>query len=371
MSPARFLTAFTLVVATSLSAVAGVNYYVDPANLFGDRTYEAGVAALLAQGKGVANVTDYDERLVQKFFAERLTARRDVLVLGSSRAMNLVPEYFGSTSFFNASVSGASLEDLSAILQIYRERGLLPRRLVLGVDPWMFNRNSGQTRWKSLEAEYARAVSRGRGDDSAVFDGVGASRAAQLISYAYFRASLQAPDRRDRNFFATDAAELDVNIRRADGTITYRRELAHRGIDEARAWVLKQASQTPVYSLGQFRELDAEDRRQFASLLERLRREGVEVSLFLAPYHPAMYEVLSRADGPYAMVAQAERYVRDVARARNLPLFGSYDPAATGCSAAEFYDEMHPKPSCLDRIVKSRRGPDAGMTDSAAETSRR
>lgn len=369
MSPARFLTAFTLVFATSLCAVAGVNYYVDPANLFGDRTYEAGVAALLAQGKDVANVTDYDERLVQKFFAERLTARRDVLVLGSSRAMNLVPGNFGSTNFFNASVSGASLEDLSAILQIYRERSLLPRRLVLGVDPWMFNRNSGQARWKSLEAEYARAVSRGHGGDDAVFGGA-TSRASQLISYAYLRASLQAPDRRDRNFFATEAAELDVNIRRADGTITYRRELAHRGIDEVRAWVLKQASQTPVYSLGQFRELDAEDRRQFASLLDRLRREGVEVSLFLAPYHPAMYEALSRADGPYAMVAQAERYVRDVARVRNLPLFGSYDPAATGCPAAEFYDEMHPKPSCLDRIVKSRRGPDAAITGSAAEARR-
>src|SRR5437763_402947 len=45
-----------------------LNYQCDPANLFSQGTYERGVAAIVLDGKHVANVANYDERLMLRHF---------------------------------------------------------------------------------------------------------------------------------------------------------------------------------------------------------------------------------------------------------------------------------------------------------------
>ena len=347
-----FLRAVSITFSALLLLVAAVNYHYDPANLFGDRTYEAGVARLLSEGKNVANITDYDERLLQKFFVERLEHRRDFLVLGSSRSMNIGPELFPGVTFFNASVSGASLEDYYAILQLYRERNLLPRLLVLGVDPWVLNRNSEQARWKSLEEEYHRSLpanSSGKAH-SGTADSQRLSRLQQLVNIDYFRAALEASKRTDRGYYETNAMELDVNIRLADGTIAYRRDYAHRSSEEVAELARQQAARIPVYSLGGFRELDPEYAGRLESLIKQLHAEGVEVMLFLPPYQPDMYAALTRVGSPYRLVVDAETHLRHFAEQYRLTVWGSYDPDRTSCGRGDFYDEMHPRPACITKL---------------------
>lgn len=370
----NFLYAAGAVFATLLMLVAVVNYYYDPANIFGDRTYEAGVARLLSEGKDVANVTDYDERLVQKFFVERLQSRRDVLILGSSRSMNLGSDLFPGMTFYNASVSGATLEDDYAILQIYREHHLLPKLLVLGVDPWVFNRNSEQTRWRSLEQEYRRSIQE-ENVDAVSSNSIGEQqiyKLKQLLSFDYFRAAVRVSHRADRDYYSTTARELDVNIRRADGTITYKRDFAHRSPEKVTEWVRQQTATVPLYSLGRFDELDTEYIRQFSDLILRLRAEGIEVMLFMPPYHPDMYAALTRAGGPYELVKDVELYLRRFAGEHNLLISGSFDPDRIHCGREEFFDEMHPRPNCVSRILKEmllRQGVEKNPISGASELS--
>ena len=361
-----FLRAAGIVFAALLLLVAAVNYRYDPANLFGDRTYEAGVARLLSEGKNVANVTDYDERLLQKFLVERLKHRRDVLVLGSSRSMNIGPDLFPGATFINASVSGASIEDYYAILQLYRERNLLPRLVILGVDPWVLNRNSEQTRWKSLEEEYHRsrpAISPAKAP-SGPADDQRLSRLQQLVNIDYFRAALEASRRTDRGYYETKAVELDVNIRLADGTIAYRRDYAHRSPEEVAELARQQAARPPVYSLGGFRELDPEYAKALEALIEQLHAEGVEVMLFLPPYQPDMYAALTRVGSPYRLVIDAESYLHRFAEQYRLPVWGSYDPERTTCGRGDFYDEMHPRPACIAKLFAGMQMPLVGSKPS-------
>lgn len=347
-----FLFATGAMFATLLMLVAGVNYHYDPANLFGDRTYEAGIARLLSEGKNVANINDYDERLVQKFFVERLNSRRDVLVLGSSRSMNIGPDLFPGMTFYNASVSGATLEDYYATLQMFRERDLLPQTLILGVDPWVFNRNSEQTRWKSLEPEYRRSLSvnETRAVPSNLVIDQRLSKLHQLVSFDYFLGALKAAHRTNRDYYVTTAAELDVNIRLADGTIIYKRDYAHRSPEIVAEVAHQQAARIPIYSLGQFRELDPEYVKRLEGLIEHLRHEGAEVILFLPPYHPDMYAAIIQAGSPYRLVKDAEAYLRRFARQKNLQVLGSYDPGLTPCGRSDFFDEMHPVNLCIAKL---------------------
>jgi hypothetical protein len=354
-SPFKFLGAAAATFTLLLVVVAATNYHYDPANIFGDHSYERGVAKLLSEGKDVANVSDYDERLVQKFVAERMVSAPEVLVMGSSRAMNISADFFPGKHFYNAAVSGASLEDDYAILQVYKEHRLTPRFLVLGVDPWIFNRDSQQLRWKSLEPEYLRAISSSASTaKTKLIDKARLAKFLQLISFDYFQASLKSAGRSDRNYFPTKAPELDVHIRRADGTITYKRDYALRSPEKVTDWVHQQTTKTPIYSLGNFKELDPEYRSQFSALITGLKANGTQVVIFLAPYHPDMYAALTHSDSPYRRVIEVEKYLREFAKTQDLQLVGSYDPAKLACDRNSFYDEMHPKPECLANIITKR-----------------
>ena len=92
-------------------------------------------------------------------------------------------------------------------------------------------------------------------------------------------------------------------------------------------------------------------------MLGRLRDEGIQITLFMAPYHPDMYAALVHEGSPYRAVLLAEQHMRLLAKNRALALIGSFDPANAGCEAADFYDEMHPKPSCLSKIMAVRKAP--------------
>lgn len=350
-----FLRVTAVVFGALLTFVASVNYYFDPANLFNDRTYEAGIAQMLLDGRNVANITDYDERLLQKFYVSGLPQAKEVLVLGSSRAMNIGENLFPGKSFFNASVSSASLEDDEAILQMYRERGLLPKKLVLGVDPWIFNRKSGQTRWKSLSEEYKR--SQCLSTDCAVSNWdpeyLRWSKFQQLISFSYLRASLKAAREKRRGYYATDALELDVNIRGADGTIRYRTAFVNQTSDEVAAVVQRHVAGKSIYSLDDFRQLDPEYSAQFDALLTRLKQEHIEVLLVLSPYQYDMFKFLTAANSGFEMVVSAERMVRKLASKHGMTVLGSYDPQNVDCGRNDFYDEMHPRPSCIEKMFKN------------------
>jgi len=93
--------------------IIGFNYFVDPANIFRSEKYCQAVVSLLLKGKNVANITNYDERLLQKEYINSLTQRRDIVVLGSSRVMQISASLFPRHSFLNNGVSGRSQSAIS------------------------------------------------------------------------------------------------------------------------------------------------------------------------------------------------------------------------------------------------------------------
>lgn len=134
-------------------ALVIVNYFGDAAKLF-SKNFERNIVEIIDEGFNVTNITNYDERLFQKEFINRIKKRPNILILGSSRSMEINGDYFNDTNVINISVSGASIEDVIAIYQLYVLRKILPKTIIISVEPWTFNEKSGQTRWKSLSQEY-------------------------------------------------------------------------------------------------------------------------------------------------------------------------------------------------------------------------
>ncbi|MBF0479358.1 MAG: hypothetical protein HQL26_07730 [Candidatus Omnitrophica bacterium] len=117
---------------------------------------EQKIAQTLLEGKSAVldgDLLSVRDRFVKKYYIEGLTYKDDIIVLGSSRAMEVRGSFFPEHTFFNCGVAGASLEDYLIYYWMYRKKGLIPSVVILGIDPWIFNAKNEQNRYKDLAQE--------------------------------------------------------------------------------------------------------------------------------------------------------------------------------------------------------------------------
>lgn len=337
--------------------LVGVNYFVDPAHLFDHGRTERDAVAVLSSGRRVTGLSNYDERGFQRELATRDTSAPETLVIGSSRAMTVSSAEIGASHVRNAAVSGANFFDVLGIYELYPPRKGVPRSLVLGVDPWMFNANSGDTRWVSLAPETEQMLARlGLPAPSrSAIARARAKRAATLVSLDYFQQGMRELIRNRGIPKSFVVATRDSNVtltRKPDGSIVYGEDLRHLSQDDVARSAKAYAETSPIYQLGGFTRIDPADSAIFDRFVRAARADGNDVTIFMAPYHPVVYDVL-RKDDRYRMVAEAERLVRGVGAAARVRVCGSYDPAVMGLGPADFYDGMHARPAALGRMFKA------------------
>ena len=346
---AGFLLAFLLIVTVGLAVVGEFNYAMDPAHIFSNTNYERGIAKILVKGSNVAGAENYDDRILQRYIIQLRGRPPEAIVLGSSRVMQIRADVFPGITMFNHGVAGASVEDYLAIWQAYRNRGFMPRQVLIGVDPWILNHADDQTRWQSLGDEYRESLTRlgleDREKTKEKFNRL-SKKYKELIAWPYFVASAKAwkknggEDSRAQ-YHATDRDLGEQIIKRADGSLGYPPSFHDRTVTEARA-AAQDYAQDPIYSLGDFTKFDQADIKMFEALIADIMRDGGRVTLFLPPYHPLVYQKLA-SDPQYRMVGEAQRYFVDFALRNGLRVVGSYNPSDCGLGESDFFDGMHPK----------------------------
>ena len=283
-----------------------------------------------------AMIGNLDER---KFVMERIAMedmRPDVLVVGSSRLMQLGRVELGMKTL-NLSVSGASLEDILAIVSEATAK-FSPRMLVISADPWLYNAQSGQNRWLAIAASYDGAL--GKMEISAAPrarpDAKAPGELATIVTQFYARTSLV-----DYAAQTPDALMYRQKILR-DGTRIYDRAYSTKGEREKTAefdTLLNYAMKRYTYS--------PELMNVFSNFLKRYSRD-YRIVLVLSPYDPHLY---ARIRDKKPIFMEIEKQFREIAQAQGVEIVGSYDPAVANCSEAEFFDGMHPRNTCMRSVI--------------------
>ena len=117
MNGKRYFIIFCLIVGLLLGTAAFLSFVEDHWGVFTDGTYEKGVADILLSRHHVGNIQDYDERLLQKNLIKNDHRKIDMIVLGSSRSLqiqkpsSIIGEDIKDQIFFNQGLSGACIED--------------------------------------------------------------------------------------------------------------------------------------------------------------------------------------------------------------------------------------------------------------------
>jgi len=339
-----------------ISIISMFNYKIDSLGIFGNSNYLLSAAKTLTSGKMIAGLQNYDERLFQELIIKNLQVHNNAIAIGSSRTMQLRKRFFlkDKSNFFNHSVSGASLEDYISIVGAYEKiQGYLPSTIVLGIDPWIFNKYNGQNRWKTLSKYYNYEMKKIYNKKQNSTENVNITKWKQLINYDYTISNIKFLETLLKNngkvFYITDTIDIDDFIKESDGSIHYPYKERYPNYDEVKKTAVSYAK-GQVYSLEHFNTLS--NTKLFETFVKYLQSNGVNVIFFLPPYNPVTYDLLIK-NKKYKYLTIAEHYINDFAIKNNITIKGSYNPHKYGFTNKDFIDGMHGHDSVVKKIFET------------------
>jgi len=147
-----------IIIFLPIAIIIGlINYNVDPANVFSGDDYVEKIADIIASGNNADNISNYNERILQKKYIHRLKEKNpDIIVMGSSRIMEIGHKVFPDKKNLNVGVSHANINDLIAIAGLMEECKIMTKEVIINVDPYLICKgDKGTEEWVLLK-EYHR-----------------------------------------------------------------------------------------------------------------------------------------------------------------------------------------------------------------------
>ncbi|MBN2963367.1 hypothetical protein JWV37_01110 [Sulfurospirillum sp. T05] len=342
MSSKKWLKLWVLIFSISILLVALFNYKIDSLGLVAKKGYLDLAAKALANGKIISGLNNFDERLFRKKIIENINYEIEWIAIGSSRTMQLRKRMFlkKDVGFQNYSVSGASLEDYMALIQAhYNKFNSYPQNIILGIDPWIFNRHNGQNRFLTLEDEYNQFLSILGHDNKKQHEST--NNYKKLFSVEYFIENLKFVknnfDSGLKGFEIVTSIDIDTQLREPDGSIQYPLKSRFPDSNEVKKSAI-QYTKGSVYSLERFDRIN--NKKLFNHFVKFLQQNKITVYFYLPPYNPYTYDILVEKK-EYQIINEVELFLSSLANKYNIKIIGSYNPHKYGFTNEDFFDGMH------------------------------
>lgn len=296
----------------------------------------------LARELSVSKAVYFDNVDERRFMLERIRDMRnpiDTIVMGSSRLM-LLGSDSNWGSVVNLSVKSASVEDMVALIPEAVNR-TSASTVLIGIDPWLFNSNSGLRRWKSIEPQYNQWLKQ--------ISSVEGSVAALSVDYDGYAGNVykRAFDLINSSSAKTSSIDIEArNKKRFDGVQIPNMETVGRSAN----FILHNANGALMYANRDY-HFSPEVEHTFSNLVDYLLRQKVKVAFVMTPYHHHVSK-LAKERGLTEPFEVTELKVRSIAKNKKVMLIGSFSPSRVGCNRHEFMDAAHPNDSCMRKVMK-------------------
>ena len=351
----RWFGYFLLCSLVPLLLVALFNYLVDVAGLFHFNKGLKNAAANLLAGKMVAGVPGgYEEREFQRLIVENYPKKRDVILIGSSRATHSRRHFIGEDiDFFNHSMTQAGLEDFISIVGLYNIKGDLPKTVVLEIDPWIFNKNNRIPEcWKSLSRYYAKLVAEINSKETKTNE-IQLNKYMQVINLDYTRANYKSYRRgkklKGKNLYVTPTVDIDDIVKEPDGSLHFPHGMRFKEDGGSNPYI---PQGTLLRYLNNFGSLSGV--ALFEDFVLYLQKKEVKVILLLLPFRPLVYKLFN--DNPqYQIVISLEKHLKDFAFRNHIQVIGSYNPERYQFKDKDFIDDIHGHEVVLSKVFQEYR----------------
>ncbi|TAL09722.1 MAG: hypothetical protein EPO02_09495 [Nitrospirae bacterium] len=359
MGKIRPLHIFSGVVGLGLALVGILSFFYGGGHIL--FWSDARIAAL-AQEQVTANkvlllTAALDERLYKKGMLRARASEIKVLVMGSSRVLRIDGGalHADRQSFYNVGLSGATIEDHVIVWEACKELGIMPTVVFWGLDPWIFNENSGGLRWESLDADFRRfKYSYAQAGPSLgyyltdrslhhfwlkVTDLLSMPRLVQARdSLRNALAGSQSTVQRNGDVVLIDEVLLPPLATgfRIDGTtVSPSAGLA----DDSRE--MGEAKAGKFFMFNEWHKLNGARIGLLEKLLGEMHASGVKVVGFTLPYSPAYFAVLKENERYMRLLKQENAVLRDRFAQYKFEYIDMLDPAIVQLSPEAFSNGTH------------------------------
>lgn len=350
----RYIAVLSVVLLATLSIAATINIAGDPYYLLFLQSAKRDLfaahyaQALRASSYGLVYVEQ--DRPIKRALIR--TEAAECAAFGSSEGMGLSPDNFPPAaaqcqSFANLGVTLGGFEDFIALAALLADQQHA-KRLFVVVSPWFF-RARANTRWTQISNDVVRGA---KSLDPAGFlpaladvAHVKIGAVSEAVSLYYVPASLASIWR------GADPAFKIVELTARDGAPTPGDAITHPDGSHvfAPSWVAARHHQAIEEAHADRAAFAPDIVKRWDGVIERLRERGIAVTFVIPPYHPQMW--LCNQPSVCKAFADLESEIVALARRRNVPVFGSYDPARVGLAADAFIDLNHIDPVHFDAVA--------------------
>lgn len=282
-----------------------------------------------------------DERPLKVAWMKRFSSKRDVLVLGSSRAMEISSTWFRPRSFFKAAVRFGGIDDSVAMFELCVEKGITPDLIILEVSPGLVSYEISAKDWRPLAPYFERALNRYqlREPYQRTFKDLASYPQVRNSRRALFGVSWGLPSRMDDEKYQM-LPDGQMLYPRSDLTLT-----AHQ-INKRVSSMIEAQSPASFAARTKSRP-DGFELDLFHRFLDDLRSRNIGVVVFLAPIHPIAYEYFHKRGG------FDDQWIKSDMASRGIRVIGSYSPYAAGAKEADFFDDVHPRLEINKRLFEA------------------
>lgn len=352
--------------------IVAVNYFVQITNLLQNNARDA--AHYLWEGYNIANAYTCGDSCIKEFYAKNAThenamQKKDILVFGSSRSLGINNKLFPDKTFFNMGVTDGRLENFIYLYFLWRENGLIPSHVILGLDVWLLKSKSQDELREFIKDKFIEVDSDflSVSDLNVVFccDDKHKQTAEKtlevlqrLISIDLFRNALMYLVNNLLHgcgfkgigvFYPTKENFADCEVMLADGSINYGLVRRSRSVEEVNRLVLSGIKEKGFFHLNDFEKLDSGMGQLFELFIKLLLHDNVSVTFFLTPYHPKAFELL-KASEKYKIICTVRDYFKEIAQKNSIKVLGDFDPSINHLEDSDFFDEFHPKESAMQKV---------------------
>ncbi len=342
----KFLTSIILVVSSLFVLLIGVNVLVDSANILRSDEITNDIMYLLSNDNNVIVPNNYNDRDLAFKTVTQNDSSVDTVVLGSSRGIQISSDMLSLSDddMINSCVTGAVLGDVVSLWQSYLDSGNLPKRVILVTDIWFFDQRKDDDRYLLAYGEsYQKFLSNNVQAEIAVPQINSLDSYSPLYTLAYFQQNIKSffdgSYLTNKVISTQNYAEPERAVIHPDGSYSYPINYTEAPQSEKDERV-RIGLPTISSEVGGYEQLYDVNVLIFEALLKSMEQNGVEVVLYLSPYHPDLVSEFESNDLTFQMFFETEQYLLSLEQ-NGIQLIGSYDHKKCGVSREHFLDPLH------------------------------
>ncbi len=359
MQNKNFIFSFILIVVFSLTLIATLNYFIDPGRIYFLKNSGGKVFEVFNKSKyGIS--WKGNERYLATLLAKN-SKPQDCIAIGSSHIMQLSilrGSYLKNLckSFLNLGVSGGSIEDLFIFYEILYKNNKLPKKLLLGIDPWTLKWDMDKRYTINTDILNSFLIKNKINKPNFKKTAINSNLLLNLLNFEYSLHTYRYIKREGLSFESSSKLQYqklvknplfhpcNIPCKLKDGSHQYTKDYLEKNKTN------KNYEKKPSYKIyGKY--FDENLIRQFKSFLRNIKK-NIKIYFVLTPYHHNSFKEKYRKFSIY--LENVEKKVNLIANELGIKIFGSYRPKKMAYLPTEFYDYMHPNPNCLNKIFKNQ-----------------